>query len=238
MIGWLAQSHSLPMQYLYLLVIVRIAADHGGRVGSRNEPAVGRPVPSARQRLCSPGRDCRPRDRRVTRAADSKVVRLFSCCSYWYVGVPLGVHPLFIAVMRAASLRLRSGERSPPLDSSAYLPFIAPEVLSDPGAPGTTAADVYMLAGCFLEVASTCRRHPFDWLSFDEMASYRRDTATHRVNCLEVWNLTEVSVPLTFQTLASLQPNLLPCGVWTWVSLSLDVVGCRSRWQGVSACVR
>ena len=107
MIGWLAQSHSLPMQYLYLLVIVRIAADHGGRVGSRNEPAVGRPVPSARQRLCSPGRDCRPRDRRVTRAADSKVVRLFSCCSYWYVGVPLGVHPLCgVASSRSCALHL------------------------------------------------------------------------------------------------------------------------------------
>ncbi len=75
---------------------------------------------------------------------------------------------------------------------------MAPEALGEEGDShvGSSASDVYMLGGCFIEVLTACTRTPFDWLPAHDVVAFRTRETSRQVGCIQVRSLLLLSPQL------------------------------------------
>jgi hypothetical protein len=84
---------------------------------------------------------------------------------------------LSLALSRSLSLSL-SPEDYVYTEQTAPIAWLAPEAFAEStrgraGRIATTASDVFMLGGVFLELATRCTRTPYDWMTGFSLSSFR-----------------------------------------------------------------
>ena len=70
--------------------------------------------------------------------------------------------------------------------------WMAPETFDEnvKGQIVSPASDVYMLGSCFVEIAPSCTRAPFDWLAGQRIFLFRGHETSRATNCIQVhWHL-------------------------------------------------